>query len=214
MAAFRAAIAAGHGIECDVRASADGQAVVFHDADLHRMTGEEGRVDALSAAALTKIALPDGGGIPILSALLTLCGSDTPLLIEIKARDARSGAICRAVARDLARQSTPRVAIMSFSPLILLWFRRHHAAVPRGLVVSQQGKSRWRGAIERALALWLARPDFLGCDIYDLPSPFATRARARGMPVLSWTVRSPAEHAQARLHADQVIFEDAGAHHD
>ena len=40
--AFEAAIAAGHGIELDVQASADGQAIVFHDYELERLTGATG----------------------------------------------------------------------------------------------------------------------------------------------------------------------------
>jgi len=213
MAAFRAAIAAGHGIECDVRESADGRAIVFHDADLRRMTGRPERVDALPSAVLTSISLPDGGGIVRLDQLLALCGPDTPLLIEIKTRKLRVGTLCPAVARDLTAHPAARVGVMAFSPIVLFWFRRHRPHVPRGLVVSQQGKSRWQGAAERALALWLAKPDFLACDICDLPTPFAARARSKGMPVLSWTVRSPAEHARARAYADQIIFEDAGALH-
>ena len=42
-AAFEAAIAAGHGIELDVQASADGQAIVFHDYELERLTEGRGR---------------------------------------------------------------------------------------------------------------------------------------------------------------------------
>jgi glycerophosphoryl diester phosphodiesterase len=37
-AAFTAAIARGLGIECDVQRSSDGQAMVFHDWDLERLT--------------------------------------------------------------------------------------------------------------------------------------------------------------------------------
>ena len=42
--AAEAAIAGNFGIECDVQLSADGQAVVFHDFVLDRLTGEKGRV--------------------------------------------------------------------------------------------------------------------------------------------------------------------------
>src|SRR3546814_2965132 len=44
VAAFEAAIAAGHGFELDVQETADGQALVFHDYDLHRLTGGRGAV--------------------------------------------------------------------------------------------------------------------------------------------------------------------------
>ena len=208
MAAFDAAIAAGHGIECDVRASRDGVAFIFHDADLQRMTGQPVRIAALPAAALDQMRLPDGGAIPRLSALLARCEGRVPMLVEIKAPGRHVAALCAAVARDLAEWSDAPIAIMSFNPHVLRYFARQRKRQLRGLVVTQQNKGAVRGRIERALALWLGRPDFLACDIRDLPSPFADHARRRGLPVLSWTVRSPADHARAGRHADQIIYED------
>lgn len=207
MAAFSAAIDAGHGIECDIRASRDGVAFVFHDRDLARMAGRPERLDALDAATLDSVRLPDGGTVPRLSDLLAKCGGGVPLLIEIKAEGREVAPLCRAVARELAGTDARRVAIMSFNPRVARWFARQRWGQVRGLVVTQQGKKRWHGAIERALALWWAKPDFLACDIRDLPSAFAARARARGLPVLTWTVRTPDERARAAAHADQIIFE-------
>jgi glycerophosphoryl diester phosphodiesterase len=43
LGAFQAACAAGYNIELDVQLAADGEAVVFHDAMLERMTGAPGR---------------------------------------------------------------------------------------------------------------------------------------------------------------------------
>ena len=45
LTAFRAAAAAGYGIELDVQFTADRQLVVFHDDTLDRMTPAAGRVD-------------------------------------------------------------------------------------------------------------------------------------------------------------------------
>nr|WP_256869102.1 glycerophosphodiester phosphodiesterase family protein [Sphingobium lactosutens] len=207
MAAFDAAIAGGFGIECDVRASRDGIAFVFHDADLIRMAERSDSVASLDAATLDSVALPDGGMIPRLSALLACCGDQVPLLVEIKAEGRHVADLCEAVARDLDRATAARVAIMSFNPHAMRWFAFHRPDVTRGLVVTQQGKGRWRGRIERALALWLSKPDFLACDIRDLPSRFAEHARKRKMPVLTWTVGSAEERTRAARHADQIIFE-------
>ncbi|HZZ35853.1 MAG TPA: glycerophosphodiester phosphodiesterase family protein, partial [Caulobacteraceae bacterium] len=44
LGAFQAACAAGYGIELDVQLTADGEAVVFHDSTLERMTGQPGRI--------------------------------------------------------------------------------------------------------------------------------------------------------------------------
>ena len=45
LAAFRAAIAAGYGIELDVQMSLDGAAMVFHDYHLGRLTDQTGPIE-------------------------------------------------------------------------------------------------------------------------------------------------------------------------
>src|SRR3569623_3654743 len=52
LAAFQAACAAGYGIELDVQLSADGEAMVFHDGGLKRMTGLEARLSDLTTSEL------------------------------------------------------------------------------------------------------------------------------------------------------------------
>lgn len=207
MAAFDAAIAAGFGVECDVRASADGIAFVHHDASLARVAGLNEALASLSAATIDTLRLPDGGAIPHLTALLDRTDRTVPLLIEIKLDRGPAAPLCRSVARDLTPWPGAPIAVMSFNPRVSAWFARHHPHVPRGLVVTQQGKPPLRGAIERALAYRLARPDFIACDIRDLPSPLSIRSRAKGLPVLTWTVRSDADRQRAAVHADQIIFE-------
>ncbi len=54
--AFRAAIDGGYGIECDLQISADGEAMVHHDDALGRLTDGAGRLDAMTAAALKRVA--------------------------------------------------------------------------------------------------------------------------------------------------------------
>ena len=207
MAAFNAAIAQGYGAECDVRLSRDGVAMVFHDAALSRVTGVEGVVAGRTAAQLEQLRLEDGGGIPRLNTLLQACGQAVPLLIELKVMGRNVAPLCAAVARDLAKHPGVQAAIMSFNPIAMRWFARNMPQAVRGLVVTEQGQPGWRGAARRGLALWVARPDFIACDVRDLPSRFAAEARERGLPVLSWTVRTKAEHAVAAAHADQIIFE-------
>ena len=57
--AVRAAVDAGYGIEVDLQISADGEAMVHHDAELGRLTEGRDRLDQLSAAALKRIAFRD-----------------------------------------------------------------------------------------------------------------------------------------------------------
>jgi glycerophosphoryl diester phosphodiesterase len=221
MAAFDAAIAHGYGIECDVHASSDGVAHVFHDGTLDRLTGATGPIAARTAAELAAIPLNHNAGtIPRLDQLLAHVGGRVPLLIELKAPTRRVGFLCRAVRRALEGYRGS-VAVMSFNPLAGAWFAARAPRIVRGLTVTDGGKPRWHLPVEHALALWRAKPDFLAYDVRDLPSPFAARCRARGLPVLSWTVRDDAAKSLAAAHADQPIFEgtifgkpaDAGTHH-
>src|SRR5687767_11832685 len=59
MAAFRAAIDFGAGIECDVRLSGDGQAMIFHDHDLRRLCASALAVEATPVEILSRQRLSD-----------------------------------------------------------------------------------------------------------------------------------------------------------
>ncbi|WP_246524791.1 glycerophosphodiester phosphodiesterase family protein [Sphingobium phenoxybenzoativorans] len=210
LAAFDAAIAAGYGMECDVRASQDGVAFVFHDADLDRLTAEKGKLADRSASLLDAVILSGAREpLPRLDALLHRIDGRAPLLIEVKAPTRNVIRICRATRRALEGYRGP-VAIMSFNPLVASWFRREAPHIVRGLVVTEEGKQGYRGRIARTLALWKAKPDFLAYDVRDLPSRFPARARQRGLPVLTWTVRNAAAEQVAFAHADESIFEIPG----
>jgi glycerophosphoryl diester phosphodiesterase len=197
LAAFDAALAAGRGIELDVQVSRDGEAVVFHDYDLDRLTASTGPVAARTAAELSAI------GVPSLATALALIGGRAPLLIEVKSRSRRVARLCGAVRRALGGYEGP-VGVMSFNPEVGRWFAGHAPDVLRGLVVSEEGKRGLRGRIERRLSRLRSRADFLACDIRDLPSRFASGS---GLPVFTWTVRTEADRARAAAHADQIIFE-------
>ena len=205
-AAFEAAIEARHGIELDVQASRDGQAVVFHDERLDRLTGQSGAVCVLARAELERIRLRDSDEtIPSLAEIMALIAGRAPLLIEVKAPGREVGALSRAVADALSGYDGP-VAVMSFNPEVGHWFARHQPDRLRGLVVTEKGR-KWRGWVARRLALWRSRADFLAYDIRDLPSAFAESAQRRGLRVLTWTVRTLSDRARAAEHADQIIYE-------
>lgn len=202
-AAFRAAIEAGHGIELDVQASGDGEAIVFHDYELGRLTDGAGRLADMSAAALGAIPLKgESEGLPTLAEILGLIDGRAPLLIEVKSPGRSVSTLSGAVARALDTYIGP-VAVMSFNPAVPRWFARHRPDVLRGLVVTEEGRPE-RGRLKRRLSLWWSKADFLAYDIRDLPSAFAA---ASGLKVGTWTVRTEAQRATAAAHADQIIYE-------
>lgn len=209
--AFAAAIERGFGIECDIQQSRDGEPMVFHDWELDRLTGETGPVAELSAAQLGAIRLGTGEDrIPTLRQLLDLVAGRVPLLIEVKSRrEMKVAPICAAVQQALEGYEGQH-AVMSFDPRVARWFADHSPLTVRGLVVTEENDKGLAGRLRRHIWLWHARPDFLAYDIRDLPSRFAAAQRKRGLPVATWTVRSPELLARAALHADAPIAEGAG----
>jgi glycerophosphoryl diester phosphodiesterase len=210
-AAFAAAIAREFGIECDIQRSGDGHAMVFHDWELDRLTGETGPVAQHTAAELGMIGLSGSEDtIPSLRQVLDLVAGEVPILIEVKSRkDYRVSATCLAVRRVLEGYRGDH-AVMSFDPRVSRWFAHHSPLTVRGLVVTEEEERTLPGRFRRHAALWHARPDFLAYDIRDLPSGFAAAQRARGLPVATWTVRSAELRQRAAEHADAPIAEGAG----
>ena len=206
-AAFDAAIKQGHGIECDVQAAADGRAFVFHDFELERLTDHTGQVASKHADELDQIQLKDGHGkIPRLRETLAQVAGQVPILIELKSNDTRVGPLCLSVRRALEGYGG-KAAIMSFNPLVSAWFRKNASHIVRGLVVTEEGGRNLKGRIMRHQSLWTAKPDFLAYDVRDLPSKFAASNRARGLPIVTWTVRSAEQEKIAALYADEPVYE-------
>lgn len=211
--AFAAAIERGMGIECDIQRSADGQAMVFHDEELDRLTDISGQVSKLNAADLSRITLVGSSDtIPTLQDLLAQVGGRVPILIEIKSKQnssRRVRATCLSVRRVLEGYRGPH-AIMSFDPRVVRWFAQHSPFTLRGMVMTEEGGIALLGRIRRRLALWHARPDFIAYDIRDLPSRFVAAQRRRGLPILTWTVCSEDLAERASAYADAPIAEGAG----
>ena len=219
--AARAAVDQGFAIECDVQLSADGEAMVFHDFRLDRLTGESGPVRARRAAALSQIVLtgsPDF--IPTLPAFLGLIGGRVPLVVEIKSAFDGDFRLARRSAEIVAASDAP-VAIKSFDPAVIAHLRENRATlglenIPLGIVAEADYSHGEWAALPKATQVDLAnflhfersRPDFLSWSVRNLPHPTPYLCRtALGLPVMSWTVRTSEQRALAALWADQMVFE-------
>ena len=208
---FALAIERGMGIECDVQRSSDGQAMVFHDFELDRLTGETGLVSARSADQLSRVVLSGSQDtIPSLRQLLDQIAGRVPLLIELKSNNSpRFAALCLAVRRVLEGYQGPH-AVMSFDPRMVRWFAVHSPLTTRGLIITEENAKALAGRLRRRFSLWHSKPHFLAYDIRDLPSRFAAAQRGRGLPLLTWTVRSGELRERAEAYADAPIAEGAG----
>ncbi len=220
--AAEAAIAQGYSIECDVQMSVDGEAFVFHDFTLERLTTATGRVDQTSAAALAAVTLRGGDRIMTLEAFCRLINRRVPLICEIKSRFDGDLRLAERVAAVTTAYAGP-MALKSFDPAIMahLHKNRRHLRIrytPLGMVAQASYDdpgcdwSHLDDDAKFALANFLhyreTVPDFLSYCVDDMPDavPFLCRSGI-GIPVMAWTVRTEEHLAAARQWADQMIFE-------
>ncbi len=216
LSAAEAAVEHGFAIECDVQLSADGEAMVFHDHALGRLTERSEPVGEVAAADLAGLSV--GGGadrIPTLAAFLARIAGRVPVVVEVKSRfdgDMRLAARTAEVVRDYDGP----LCLESFDPRVVIALADLAPALPRGIVgqVDYEGPDyavlppEERRAMASLLHLSEAKPDFLSWRVGDLPCAHVHLARLLGgLPVTAWTVRDPQARAKAEAYADQIVFE-------
>ncbi|MGE3246451.1 MAG: glycerophosphodiester phosphodiesterase family protein [Beijerinckiaceae bacterium] len=222
LGAAEAAIARKFAIECDVQLTADGEALVFHDYTLERLTHAAGAVAERTAAEAGALPFRNSAGTPpTLPAFLDAIAGRTPLVIEIKSDFSGDTRLAARTAEIVAQRSHP-VALKSFDPHIMTFLRANAATLgiahmPLGMVAEANYDhpewSRLDARLRQNLSQFLhwedTRPDFLSWNITDLPhaTPHLLR-KALGLPVMTWTVRTAAQRENAARWADQIVFEE------
>ncbi len=214
--AVDAALAGNYAIEVDIQLSADGEAMVFHDDALERLTLGRGEAKMLSTAAFQALALRGTNDRTMtLAELLERVASRTPLVIELKSHFDGNDAVARRAVEVLAGYDGP-AALMSFDPILVESVRRLAPHVPRGFTMEHRyDDPEWDFLTPATKENWAAlepfgrmQPHFLAHYVKELPSEAVTSAkRDHGVAVLTWTVRTAHDRAVAARHADQMIFE-------
>ena len=122
----------------------------------------------------------------------------------------RVGTFETAIGRILDPYDGP-VAVQSFNPLTLAWFRRHAPQHLRGQLASDfqdvQLAASKRFVLRRLLLAPVSAPHYVGYELRCLPYWAPTVARRLGIPVIAWTIRTAEEMARATRLADNYIFE-------
>jgi glycerophosphoryl diester phosphodiesterase len=214
--AVQRAIEGNFAIEVDLQITADGEAAVFHDETLDRLTEKQGRVAAMTACALKGVALRHTSDrIITLGELCDLVGGRVTLLLELKSLVNGDRRLPQRVADVLLSYAGP-VAAMSFDPDQVLGLQAAAPGLPRGITVGGWPPSERKqtvaasGKSHRA-HVWdilRMRPHFIAYAVKDLPAVAPLMARYLfGLPLLTWTVQSAADRARAERWADQMIFE-------
>lgn len=203
LSAFGRAVEHNFAIECDLQLANDGVPVVFHDDDLRRLCGLPDDVRLLTSAELKMKRI--GGTkdwIPTLKELLGKVGGQVPLIVELKARPGEDDGFAGAVLDDLEGYDG-HVALMSFDHGLLRDLIELDCPYPLGLTAEGAQPEKFFEH-EDAMQMNL---DFLSYCVEHLPNPFVDGLRRHGVPVISWTVRTPEMCRHSEEFALQMTFE-------
>ena len=214
--AAEAAVAGNFAIECDIQLTADGEAMVHHDDALGRLTEGSGALLGMTAAELKAVRFRDTSErMMSLGDLCALVAGRVPLVIEVKSHFDGDRRLVARMAEVLASYRGPAVG-MSFDPDQVTALRELMPQLTRGIIAEttydpadwpEATPAQRRGMLHLRHA-FRTRPHFVAYRVDDLPAAAPWIARTIfGLPLLTWTVRSPEQRAKAARYADQMIFE-------
>lgn len=214
--AVTAAIAGNFAIEVDLQLTADGEAMVHHDDKLGRLTEGSGPLLGKTAAELKAVNFRDTAErMMSFGDLCALVDGRVPLVIEVKSHFDGDRKLVARMAQVLAGYSGP-AAVMSFDPDQVLALRETIPERPRGIIAQRSyDDGYWskltpaqRDGMLHLRHVFRTRPHFVSYWINDLPAlaPWIAR-HVFGLPLLTWTVRTPEQRERAARYADQITFE-------
>ncbi|QCO67566.2 glycerophosphodiester phosphodiesterase [Luteimonas yindakuii] len=195
LAAFQAAIDAGaDAIELDVRLSADGVVVVFHDSDFRRVAGDPRTVVQTPLSAMRDIDVGSwfdpafaGERIATLAEALAFIDGRALALIELKPDADNAHALLDATLRAVERGGhDDAVMLGSLSPELVRSAREAAPELPLALFANA------------ALPGTARRTDFdmLGLNHLQIDTAALADARRRGYLLQAWTVNDPERMAR------------------
>lgn len=215
LAAFRAAVNHGFGIELDVHLLKDGSLAVIHDSLLKRTTGAEGKVEDLTQEELSHYHLEDTQEtIPSFQEVLDLCQGKIPLIVELKAVGSNYAKLSETVCRTLDSYNGV-YCIESFDPRCIWWLRKHRPEIIRGQLAENflpvKSSVPWilRFALTKQLFNFLIQPDFVAYKFADRKrlGNFLVR-KFWGVQGVSWTLKTQEDFDTAVKEGWLPIFED------
>lgn len=215
MAAFRAALEHGYGIELDVHLMKDGCLAVIHDSSLSRTAGADAAIEELTAEDLASYHLEGTGEmIPLFSQVLTLCAGKVPLIVELKTAKGNHAALTRAV-REIMADYQGVYCIESFDPYCVHALKKLWPEAIRGQLSENFLKTN-PAYLPRPLQFvmtflvtsFLTRPDFIAYRFSDRRNISVTLSRKLWqLQGVTWTLKSQEDYDTAIQEGYLPIFE-------
>ena len=215
MAAFRAALEAGYGIELDIHLLADGNLAVIHDSLLNRTTGQAGRIEDLTTEQLKDYRLEGTEEtIPEFKDLLALYAGKAPLIVELKPVDGNH-ALLTQTACDMLESYPGPYCLESFDTRCIMWLKKHRPDLIRGQLAYRYVGTQadmpgyLKFLLTHNLLNFTCVPDFVAyryCDRLKTPTNDLCRRLWKAQGV-TWTLKTQEEYDTAVAEGWVPIFE-------
>ncbi len=214
MAAFKAALEGGYGIELDIHLLKDGNLAVIHDPSLKRTAGADVFIEDLTTEDLSKYHLQGTEEtIPTFRQVLDLFDGKAPIIVELKAERGNHAALVDTAVEQL-KDYKGVCCVESFDPRCVLHLKKNHCRIVRGQLTENflagKGKLPWviKFMLTHQLGNFLSRPDFVSYKFADRKNlgNFLVR-KLWGVQGVTWTIKSPKDHEQALKEGWIPIFE-------
>ncbi len=214
MAAFKAALIRGYGIELDVHLMKDGNLAVIHDASLKRTAGVDVNIEDLTLPELAEYRLEGTEEtIPTFRQVLDLYAGKAPLIIELKPVKKNHAALAKAVCDEL-KTYRGAYCIESFDPRCLMWLKKNRPKIVRGQLSQNFFKSKEklspviRFLLTHNLLNFLTQPDFLAYRFEHRKTfSIAVCKKFWRMQCVGWTINTPELHKEVVKEGWLSIFE-------
>lgn len=213
LAAFKAAVEHGYGIELDVQLTKDKVPVVIHDYDLNRACKVDKKVADLTYDELKKYKLfKSKERIPTFREVLNCIGGKVPVIVELKIPwDPKE--TCEIASKELKKYKG-LYCIESFNPLGLIWYRKHYPNVVRGQLSTDFVKDNIEGnkvqffLLKNLLFNFLTKPDFIAYHhIYKNALSFTICRKLYKTKAVAWTIKSQQELEDNKDCFEWFIFD-------
>lgn len=214
MAAFRAALEKGYGIELDVHLLRDGGLAVIHDHSLLRTAGSDVLIEDLSSDDLADYRLANGEAIPLLADVLALAKGKTPLIIELKSAKSNYAALTDAAVAAMDGY-VGQWCLESFDPRCLRRLKKHYPKVIRGQLSEDFVHNKTVSSpfvlkliMTVLVTNFLTSPDFVAYEFEDRKVLSLQLCRKLWrLPMVAWTLKSQEEFDLAIEDGCIPIFE-------
>ena len=172
--------------EIDVQLTADGKAVVLHDADLMRVAGHPGRLNQMTLSELEQLQLYSENDypqdllvIPTLSEYLEMAKGEIGLMIELKYYGLRENLAIETIRLIREHEMEEQILLMSLSFDAVQQVKSLSPDIPMGYLSAVAA-----GDLSRIPM------DFLAISQQNITTQMIQDYNSRNQPVYAWTVNS------------------------